>query len=244
MAASVAVPLDRLAVISGELVVAVKDTVPANVVDARVTVTACDPPWLKETDVEEGVIVYAGAVTVKVCVPLDAANPEPVAGTKLAVTVSLPTVKPFAVVGATPLKVALPPVKATEPTVTPATLKVTVPAKVPPLGVTVAVKLSVAEELPRRMDDGLAVTAVVVAMAAATVSVPEVDEAANVPSPPYAIATVCVPAVLNDVTVEAVPPLSVIAFPTTPSIVNVTVPPGVEVTVELPDATVAVSVTL
>lgn len=80
LAVSVAVPLDGLTVISGELVVAVHDVVPANVVDASVKVTDCAPPWLKETDVEEGVIVYAGAVTVKVCVPLEAAKPEPVAG--------------------------------------------------------------------------------------------------------------------------------------------------------------------
>jgi hypothetical protein len=76
--------------------------------------------------------------------------------------VSLPTVKPFAVVGATPLKVALPLVKGAEPTVTLATLNVTVPVKVPLVVVTVAVKLSVAEELPRAMEDRLAVTAVVV----------------------------------------------------------------------------------
>jgi hypothetical protein len=81
LAASVAVPLDGLTVISDELVVAVQDTVSTNVVDASVTVTGCDPPWLKETDVVEGVIVYAGAVTVTDCVPLEAANPEPVAGT-------------------------------------------------------------------------------------------------------------------------------------------------------------------
>jgi len=53
-----------------------------------------------------------------------------------------------------------------------------------------------------------------------------------------------VPSVLNIVVVEAVPPVSLIALPATPSIVNVTVPPGVVVTVELPEATVAVSVTL
>jgi hypothetical protein len=75
--------------------------------------------------------------------------------------VSLPTVKPFAVVGAT-LKVALPLPKAAEPTVTPPTLNVTVPAGVPLVVVTVAVRLCVAEELPIAMEDGLAVIAVVV----------------------------------------------------------------------------------
>ena len=44
--------------------------------------------------------------------------------------------------------------------------------------------------------------------------------------------------------VEAVPPLNAIAVPATPSIVKITVPVGVVVTAELPDATVAVSVTV
>jgi hypothetical protein len=44
LAVSVAVPLDGLTVISGELVVAVQDVVSANVVDASFTVTDCDPP--------------------------------------------------------------------------------------------------------------------------------------------------------------------------------------------------------
>ena len=76
--------------------------------------------------------------------------------------VSLPTVKPFAVFGATPLKVALPPLKGAEPTVTPPILNVTVPVGVPLVVVTVAIRLCVAEELPRGMDEGLAVTVVVV----------------------------------------------------------------------------------
>jgi hypothetical protein len=62
-------------------------------------------------------------------------------------------------------------------------LNATVPAKVPLEVVTFAVKLSVAEELPRAMEDRVAVTAVLVEVAAPTVSVPEVDEAANVLSP-------------------------------------------------------------
>ena len=64
---------------------------------------------------------------------------------------SLPTVKPFAVVGAT-LKVAIPLLSAAEPTVAPPTLNVTVPVSVPLPVVTVAVRLCVAEELPRAME--------------------------------------------------------------------------------------------
>ena len=77
-------------------------------------------------------------------------------------TVSLPTVKPFAVVGGTPLKVAIPLLNGAEPTVTLPTLNVTVPDGVPLAVVNVAVKFCVAEELPRAMEDGLAVTDVVV----------------------------------------------------------------------------------
>jgi hypothetical protein len=54
--------------------------------------------------------------------------------------VSLPTVNPFAVVGAT-FKVALPLLKVAAPTVTLPILNVTVPVGVPLFVVTVAVKL-------------------------------------------------------------------------------------------------------
>jgi hypothetical protein len=57
LADSVAVPLDGLTVISGELVVAVHDVVSAKVVDARVTVTDCEPPLLKDSEVDVGVMV-------------------------------------------------------------------------------------------------------------------------------------------------------------------------------------------
>jgi hypothetical protein len=84
--------------------------------------------------------------------------------------VSPPTVKPFAVVGGTPLKVAIPLLSAAEPTVTLPTLNVTVPVGVPLVVVTVAVKLCFAEELPRAMEDGLAVTDVVVFAVTASVA--------------------------------------------------------------------------
>lgn len=80
LADSVAVPLDGLTVIRGELVVAVHVVVSAKVVDANVTASPCAPPRLKEIEAADGVIVYAGAVTVSVCVPLDARNPEPAPG--------------------------------------------------------------------------------------------------------------------------------------------------------------------
>ena len=57
LAESVAVPLDGLTVISDELVVAVQATLPANVVDASTTVTACDPPLLSGTVVSDDVTV-------------------------------------------------------------------------------------------------------------------------------------------------------------------------------------------
>jgi hypothetical protein len=57
LADNVASPLEGLTVIRGELVVAVHDVVSANVVDASVTVTDCDPPLFSETDEAEGVIV-------------------------------------------------------------------------------------------------------------------------------------------------------------------------------------------
>lgn len=101
---------------------------------------------------------------------------------------SLPTVKPFAVVGAT-LKVALPLLKATEPTVTLPTLNVTVPVAVPLVVVTVAVKLCVAEELPRALEDWLTVTVVLV-----------------------------VPAVTANVTALLVEPESLLSLPYTPMI--------------------------
>lgn len=80
LADSVAVPLDGLTVIRGELVVAVHEVVSANVVEASATVSDCESPLLNGTDVPDGVIVYAGAVTVSVCVPVDAMKPEPDAG--------------------------------------------------------------------------------------------------------------------------------------------------------------------
>jgi hypothetical protein len=80
LADNVAVPLDGLTAIDGELAVAVHAVVSANEVDANVTVSACAPPLFKETDAEVGVIVYAGAVTVSVCVPLDAMKPDPAVG--------------------------------------------------------------------------------------------------------------------------------------------------------------------
>jgi hypothetical protein len=70
---SVTEPPAGLTVISGELVVAVQLTGPANVVDANVTVIPCDPPWLSVTADADGVIVYAGAVTVSLVVPLEPA---------------------------------------------------------------------------------------------------------------------------------------------------------------------------
>ena len=57
LADSVAVPLDGLTVITGELVVAVHVVVSANVVDANVTVSDCGPPSLSGTVVGDGVIV-------------------------------------------------------------------------------------------------------------------------------------------------------------------------------------------
>jgi hypothetical protein len=57
LADSVAVPLDGLTVISGELVVAVHDVVSAKVADANVSVNDCEPPLLSGTVVVDGVIV-------------------------------------------------------------------------------------------------------------------------------------------------------------------------------------------
>jgi hypothetical protein len=72
LAGSVTVPLAGLTMINGELVVAVHRTVSANVVDASVTATACELPGLSETEAGDGVIVYAGAVTVSGAVPVEA----------------------------------------------------------------------------------------------------------------------------------------------------------------------------
>jgi hypothetical protein len=57
LADSVAVPLDGLTVISGELVVVVQVVLSAKVVDASVTVTGCDPPLLNDSAVDAGVMV-------------------------------------------------------------------------------------------------------------------------------------------------------------------------------------------
>lgn len=57
LADRVAVPLDGLTIIKGELVVAVHVVLSANVVDASVAVTDCEPPLLSETVVADGVIV-------------------------------------------------------------------------------------------------------------------------------------------------------------------------------------------
>jgi hypothetical protein len=57
LADSVAVPLDGLTVINGELVVAVHDVVSANVVEANVIVSDCEPPLVSETVVADGVMV-------------------------------------------------------------------------------------------------------------------------------------------------------------------------------------------
>jgi hypothetical protein len=65
---------------SGELAVAVHAMLSVKVVDASATVTDCEPPLLSGTDVADGVIVYAGAVTNRDCVPLEVANPDPEAG--------------------------------------------------------------------------------------------------------------------------------------------------------------------
>jgi len=77
LADNVAVPLDGLTVMSDELGVTVQVVVSAYVVDDSVMLTACEPPLLSDTEVADGVMVYAGAVTVSVCVPLDARNPVP-----------------------------------------------------------------------------------------------------------------------------------------------------------------------
>ena len=57
LADSIAVPLDGLTVISGELAVAVHEVVSANVVEASVTVSDCDPPLLNDSEVDAGAIV-------------------------------------------------------------------------------------------------------------------------------------------------------------------------------------------
>jgi hypothetical protein len=80
--------------------------------------------------------------------------------------VSLPAVKPFAVVGAIPLSVALPLVNAVDDaSTTPPIWNDTVPPGVPLLDVTVAVRLWVAVVLPSAMEVGVTVTEVVVGIA-------------------------------------------------------------------------------
>jgi hypothetical protein len=149
-------------------------------------------------------------------------------------------VKPFAVVGAT-LNIALPLFSGAEPTVTPPTVNLTVPAGVPLVVVTVAVKLCVAEELPRAMEEGLAATDVVVFSATTSVAAVLV-EPDSLPSPPYTAVIESKPTVnpfavvaakVNDaVPLESVPGPSVVV-----PFMNITVP------VDAAGITVAVSVT-
>ena len=86
----------------------------------------------------------------------------------MAVTVSVPTLKSLAVMGFTLLNVAVPPLSVTVPRLNARVdvelvrLKVTVPVGVPPLEVTVAVKLWVAVLEPSAMELLPTVTAVVV----------------------------------------------------------------------------------
>jgi hypothetical protein len=56
LAARAAVPLAGFTVMSAELVVAVHEVVSANVVDAIVTVTDCEPPLPRVTVVVDGEI--------------------------------------------------------------------------------------------------------------------------------------------------------------------------------------------
>jgi hypothetical protein len=137
-APNVKVPLAGLSVRSVELVVAVTVVLSAKVVEFSVNVTDCDPPGASET-AAGGVIVYAGAVTVCVVVPLDEPYNAPEVGVKVAVTVSLPTAYPCAVVGVMPLTVTVPLLNVPEPTATLPTVNATVPAGVPLPRVTVAV---------------------------------------------------------------------------------------------------------
>jgi hypothetical protein len=154
--------------------------------------------------------------------------------------VSLPTVKPFAVVGET-FKVAPPLLKAAEPTVMLPTLNVTVPVGVPLVVVTVAVKLCVAEELPRAMEDVVAVTAV--AVPSVTVSVAALlVEPESLLSPPYTAVIESEPtakplAVVTTIFSVAVPLESVPAPSVMLPFLNVTDP------VDVAGITAAVSVT-
>jgi len=154
--------------------------------------------------------------------------------------VSLPTVKPFAVVGGT-LTVAPPLLKGAEPTVTLPTLNVTVPVGVPLVVVTVAVKFCVDEELPRAMEDGLAVTVVVVPSVTVSVAALLV-EPESLLSPAYTAEIELEPtakplAVVAAKVIDAVPPESVPVPSVVLPFLNVTVP------VDEAGLTAAISVT-
>jgi hypothetical protein len=77
-AAIATVPLDGLTVISPELLVAVHAVVSAYAVEVSVNVAPCDVPLVSDTGL--AVIVYAGAVTVSVVVPLELTYDDPVVG--------------------------------------------------------------------------------------------------------------------------------------------------------------------
>jgi hypothetical protein len=79
-AASCTEPFDGVTVISEELACATHDVVSANVVEVSVMLTGPDPPLVSETELTDGVIVYAGAVTVSVAVPLEVPYDEPSVG--------------------------------------------------------------------------------------------------------------------------------------------------------------------
>ena len=79
-APSVAVPLAGVTVICPELLTAVHDVVSAYVVEASVTTTGAEPLLASETELGAAVMVYAGAVTVSVAVPVDAVYSIPAAG--------------------------------------------------------------------------------------------------------------------------------------------------------------------
>jgi hypothetical protein len=126
------------------------------------------------------------------------------------------------------LKVAMPLLNGAEPTVTLPTLNVTVPAGVPLVAVTVAVKLCIVEELPKAMEDGLTVPDVVVlsvtARAAALLVEPE-----SLLSPPYTAVIESVPTVNPLVVVTArvsdAVPLEIVLVPRVVlPLLNVTVP--------------------
>jgi hypothetical protein len=154
--------------------------------------------------------------------------------------VSLPTANPFVVVGAT-LKVALPLLREAEPAVTLPTLNVTVPVGVPLAAVTVAVKLCVAEELPRAMEERLAATDVVVLAVTIRVAALLV-EPESLLSPAYTAVIESEPTakpldVVAAMVSDAVPPESVAVPSEALPFLNVTVPVATE------GLTVAVNVT-